>query len=502
MRNTREHRILFFHSHVWRDFYRNLLLQLLRQSHCAVAIVAPDSERYHYRKCITSGAEFHHFPDISRPCCWEKNTQELRRIDGLIAGCEKATGRSANRILLGGERDLGRGFSSDFFYWPKSQLQKFCLQAAEHPHMALRRLFHYLDEIIERFAPTTMLCRFINSPEPLTAWFLSRNRGIPCWMQRFSKIIDKRCFWTTDYHMYNIRCAEQCEKLIASGQPPSAEAIQYIEQRRVRPQTIDYIAQNWSIANRRSGLTSWLRLLGAARENLRHLRKRYQGPAPYSVFQQTVEQARISLMAARHARYFETFNEDELASMRYAYFPLHKEPELMLNFESPLWHDQRHAAKYLASMLPADCKLLVREHRFNWGRRYTAFLKFLRTIPNVHLVNPFDPQFKYIANANLIITDNGSSGLEGLIFGRKVMTLERTFYDCCGLQLQVRSPLELDRQILDLLAAPDRKDPERLRRLGLLYDAERATTLPIETMVGDVAATATFFLQLLEDNPQ
>ncbi len=95
------------------------------------------------------------------------------------------------------------------------------------------------------------------------------------------------------------------------------------------------------------------------------------------------------------------------------------------------------------------------------GLRPTAFYAELLKLPNVVLVDAYDSQFKYLRNASLVVTENGSSGWEGVIMGRKVLTLCRTFYDGVDVAAKLGSRDELARKVLDLVRAPDPDSEDR-----------------------------------------
>ncbi len=141
---------------------------------------------------------------------------------------------------------------------------------------------------------------------------------------------------------------------------------------------------------------------------------------------------RSLFMTWYHQRFMHTVDDAALAKMKYVYFPMHKEAELAQTFQATLWHDQRNTIRVLASTLPAGYRLLVREHRFNFGQRPNQFYRDMASIPNLLMIDPFDSQFKYLRNADLIVTENGSSGWEGLLLNRRVITLADTFYDGAG----------------------------------------------------------------------
>jgi CDP-glycerol glycerophosphotransferase (TagB/SpsB family) len=165
--------------------------------------------------------------------------------------------------------------------------------------------------------------------------------------------------------------------------------------------------------------------------------------------------------------------------MRYIFTALHKEPEQALNYRAPFWSNQYNTVSLLTSTLPAGFKLLVREHRLNAGRRPTRFYRELSRLPGVVLVDGFDDQFKYIANADLVVTDNSSIGWEALLLGRRVITLAETFYSAAGLARRVREPEGLAAAVLEYLQEPTIADAAAHdRALGWLLDAEWETTAP------------------------
>ncbi len=181
--------------------------------------------------------------------------------------------------------------------------------------------------------------------------------------------------------------------------------------------------------------------------------------------------------------------------MKYVYFPMHKEAELAQTLQATQWYDQRNTIRVLASLLPFGYRLLVREHRLNFGHRPTRFYRELAQLPNVVVIDPFDSQFKYLRHAALIVTENGSSGWEGLLLGRRVLVLADTFYDSAGLGMRATDPDRLNKAILDILATPEvDRAAGRDDRLAATFDAEAETTFPMtkdatEAAVDRLAAT-------------
>jgi len=189
---------------------------------------------------------------------------------------------------------------------------------------------------------------------------------------------------------------------------------------------------------------------------------------------------RATFLSFYHQRFFKILDEAALAQMKYVYFPMHKEAELALTFQATQCYDQRNTIRVLASLLPAGYRLLLREHRFNYGQRPTRVYRELAQIPNVVLIDAFDSQFKYLRHAELVVTEIGSSGWEALLLGRRTLLLSKTFYDGAGLGVRVKDPSEANAALLDMLSKPAVVDVDAHdRALGCMVDGELETTFAV-----------------------
>jgi len=476
------HRILYFGTSIWREFFSDLLFHYQENYDSKVAILCNILEKATYSKNFSSGAEHFSPPNFESMMEWEKEPGKVNRLRRLVNECEYSAGKSIGRIILANERNIGRAFSKGLYHWPSSRIQRFCLNDNRIPERIVLGTFHFIKGIIDRFKPDLVIARANGDLVSFVTWFLARRFRIPYVTCRFSKVIPHKAFWTDDFNMYNSLCRDEFSSINKQSRRCSDFASDYIKTYREQPKTIDYIAKNWERA-KPNVVRKHRKLLGSVKSELLYYLSGAKAPFPRPTFFRAAGYYRTQFMQRYHKKYFRAFSSGELEKFEYIYFPQHKEPEVMLNFEAPLWHDQRHLIKFICSMLPCGYKLLVREHRFNWGRRYTDYFKSLTNLPNVVLIDPFDSQFKYIENSDLIITDNGSTGWEGLLLRKPVITLEKTFYDPPGLARRVTDSTLLDSQILNSLDKPvplPTKDYDRL--LGLFVDAERQTTIEIDEM--------------------
>lgn len=492
-------RILFFHSHIWRHYFRDLLTHLTREHGCAATVASPFPDSHHWRHLMADGGRHHVLPDLRRPQPFEAEPEGLAKLQNLVHRCEQAAGKSASRVLLAAERDMGRAFSRDFFIWFNTPLWRWCRKNPDRPRLALLRTFDFVRRIFDDTHPDMILTRSLSDRFALAAWFLAQERGIPLLTCRFSKLASKKAFWSDQYSMYNGEADIRFQELERSGTAAEPLFVESIKRFRDAPRIVDYIDQNWK-NDQHVSIGQHIRQLGQVfREELAYYRKGCKGAKPQSAVAKLVERCHISINSRLHARRFRAYAHHELASFRYVYVALHKEPELMLNFESPLWHDQRHLVKFIASMLPTGIRLLVKEHRFNWGRRHSRYLDFLAGLPGVELVHPFDDQFKYLKHASLVITDNGSTGWEGLLLQKPVITLEETLYDAPGLTRTVFDPRRLDTAMLRALSEPLPFDStEYDRRLALRLQAEDETTMFIEDMHRDMSLSVQAIERLIQ----
>ncbi len=473
-------RVLFLPHNLRRAYFLNLLRQFKTAADWEIGVVASADSRRDYDGIVDSDESYFRSPDFARREGWETESGERERISNLIGECERLTGISSSRVLLAGERDIGRGYSKEFYHWPPNKLTRFANKNNEFPAKALERMFWFADDALNRFRPDLILSGATPMPLHFVFSLVAERKGIPLVANRQSKVYSRRIYWTMDRTMFNTRTRSRYAGIAESRGPVSQTSREHIDGFREEPKTVHYIDENWRKASQvKWGAIHWNFVLLALRRLDYIVRKRKKGVPPKEVLPRIAGFYREKYLTFRQERMFRKFEPEQLASFKYIYCPLHKEPELAVNFQAPHCHNQKELIACLSKTLPHGVKLLVREHRFNLGRRPTAYYKTLLGYPGVELIHPFDPQFKYIRNADLIITDNGSTGWEGVLLNRPVITLARTFYDPPRLATNVPAPADLNSAILRLLCDPKEYDREDYdRRIGWFLDAEWETTLP------------------------
>lgn len=114
---------------------------------------------------------------------------------------------------------------------------------------------------------------------------------------------------------------------------------------------------------------------------------------------------------------------NKLASMDYAFYPLHKEPEVTLLVYGRSYMNQIEAVRNFARSLPVGMKLVVKEHPVAIGYRPLSYYKKLLAIPNVMLASPEMTSRELVRDAKIVFIISGSVGLEAAIMKKPVIHL-------------------------------------------------------------------------------
>jgi hypothetical protein len=478
---TKKLRILFLPKNSRTEYFQSLLAAGRADQNWNNHIVCPDVERQVWRDAIRDRGAFHSLPEFSERLTWEADPAQVAQIDALIAECERASGVSAARIVLAGERDIGRGFAGSFYYWFQNRMARRSLADNTEPFRIVRRMFAFASETLNAAKPHLLLAGEWADPVCFAFYLVAQQRGIRCFVNRPSKIWSGRCYWSEDLRWYNLAARKRAGEMKTSGAPASGRARERIAKFRSAPMTLGYVRQNWDADERRRWLAAHVGLFRLLAAQLRYYFGKRSGPVPKPALQLTFEHYRRPVLKWWQRGFFRSYSADTLKGMRYIYIALHKDPEQALNGQAPFWSNQYNTVALLCSILPEGYKLLVREHRRNAGRRPTRYYRNLARLPSLVLVDSFDDQFKYISNADLVVTENGSTGWEGLLLGRRVITLADNFYQAAGLARRVRDPEELPATALEMLEQDAVKDPAAQdQALGWVLDAEWETTAPLD----------------------
>ena len=141
---------------------------------------------------------------------------------------------------------------------------------------------------------------------------------------------------------------------------------------------------------------------------------------------------------------------------RFVYFPLHTEPERALSIAAPYYTNQIEVITNIAKSLPVDHKLYVKDHpgmAFKGGKgRTISFFQEILDLPNVVLLHPSINQREILKKCSLVVTINGTTGLEAAFFGKPTVAFATSLYSNLKSVRIVKEFQELRNAIEEMLA--------------------------------------------------
>jgi hypothetical protein len=120
---------------------------------------------------------------------------------------------------------------------------------------------------------------------------------------------------------------------------------------------------------------------------------------------------------------------EELAGQRFAFFPMHTEPEVSLLVYSRPYLNQLEVIRAVALSLPVDMLLVVKEHPGMVGKRRMGYYRKLLDIPKVRLAAPETNARVWSASAALVSILSSSVGLEAAIIRKPVLVFGRCAFE-------------------------------------------------------------------------
>jgi len=139
----------------------------------------------------------------------------------------------------------------------------------------------------------------------------------------------------------------------------------------------------------------------------------------------------------------------------FVYYPLHTEPERALSIAAPFYTNQIEVITHIAKSLPVGYNLYVKDHpgmSFKAGPgRTISFYNQIMDLPNVKLLHPEVSQDEILKSCSLVITINGTTGLEAAFYGKPALTLVETLYSHLPSVITIKTPEDLPHAIIQAL---------------------------------------------------
>lgn len=179
-----------------------------------------------------------------------------------------------------------------------------------------------------------------------------------------------------------------------------------------------------------------------------------------------------------HSSSIPYMDESFLKKAPYAFFPLHKEPEVTLLVYSRPFLNQIEVARQLARSLPVGMKLAIKDHPAAMGYRSLSYYRKLLEIPNAVLLHPSMSSRTALEHAQLTTVIAGSIGLESLFLKKPVVALGKTPFSHLPSSM-IRTPtdlFELPKEIKEILKG-HRHDEEALKAY---VEATLSLSVPVD----------------------
>jgi hypothetical protein len=166
--------------------------------------------------------------------------------------------------------------------------------------------------------------------------------------------------------------------------------------------------------------------------------------------------------------YLRLFSKSKIDYDKTIYFPLQVQPEASTATTSPLFVNLVSTIELISKSLPIGYTLIVKEHPVApKGRRNLNTYRRINSFHNVSIVNSKVNGKDLIRNSELIIGFGGTTLIESILLGKKILIFEDAFYSDSILVKKVESVRKLYKHIFDMLMyrPSDKEKTEDLHKM-------------------------------------
>lgn len=136
-----------------------------------------------------------------------------------------------------------------------------------------------------------------------------------------------------------------------------------------------------------------------------------------------------AILRAPFLMHFARFCKQSDIQDPYVLVTLHVQPEASIDVVGGRYADQLNFIRCLARTTPSTHILVVKEHPHAFGDRKLTFYRELRAIPRVMVLSPWEESRTSILNADIVISNTGTSSLEAPILGVPGVTSTRMYFE-------------------------------------------------------------------------
>jgi len=149
--------------------------------------------------------------------------------------------------------------------------------------------------------------------------------------------------------------------------------------------------------------------------------------------------------------YMKSLNNHIPEGVKSIYFPLQVQPEASTSVTSPYFMNLLSTVEYISKSLPLGYLLIVKEHPAVKGIRNISFYKQVNALPNVKLISTGENARELMKNCELTIGFGGTTLLESIYLGKKILIFEDSFYSNSKLVRKLKDFRNLNNEILDFI---------------------------------------------------
>ena len=149
---------------------------------------------------------------------------------------------------------------------------------------------------------------------------------------------------------------------------------------------------------------------------------------------------------------------------------LQHQPEAAVDVFGGFHSDQLKLIETISRMIPANCQIVVREHRGAIGDRPASWYKRAAALPKVVFSDPFEDIFPLLSSANAVVTVSSTVAFEAAMLGAPSLLLAPVHFSSLAAVEPKRSSHPLDWPLKDIIDIEQRSrwTPSKNKKVEVL----------------------------------
>lgn len=172
----------------------------------------------------------------------------------------------------------------------------------------------------------------------------------------------------------------------------------------------------------------------------------------YKVWEWKLHQFKVAYYRYRLRKAYDGYSVEPDYSLDFIYYPLHYQPERTTSPEGGQYAHQYLALKALASTIPDNITIYVKEHPSQLSTRLSGeqgrkprYYEDLNEVANVNLISVGSNSFDLIDNSIAVATVTGTAGWEAIVRGTPSIVFGNAWYQSSPGCYDVKTEADLDR---------------------------------------------------------